>query len=204
MKNNLSFYEKYYYSIIDNLFTNHMKDNDNILLIIDNEFNILENFSYIIKKKKLKVYLLVSNTVLYNKNIDYIKGKDKEVDINIFIDINEISGNIFKYIVLFHLTSIDYFKDFLISFKNIINEISSIYIYSSLSKVNKLKYKNFIRETIMKYTSNKMGIVLCYNDIIESINDDKDYEINSLKIYKNNNYIIYGYNTTYEIILQKK
>jgi hypothetical protein len=204
MKNNLSFYEKYYYTIIDNLFNNYMKDNDNILLIIDNEFNILENFSYIIKKKKLKVYLLVSNNVLYNKNMDYIKGKDKEVDINIFIDINEISNNIFKYIILFHLVSVDYFKDFLILFKNIINEISSIYIYCSLSKVNKLKYKNFIRETIMKYTSNKMGIVLSYNDIIESINDDKDYDIYSLKIYKNNNYIIYGYNTTYEIILQKK
>jgi hypothetical protein len=56
----------------------------------------------------------------------------------------------------------------------------------------------------MKFTPNKMGLVLYYNEVVELINDDKDYDINSIKIYKNNTYIVYGYNTTYEIILQKK
>jgi hypothetical protein len=48
-----------------------------------------------------------------------------------------------------------------------------------------------------------MGNVLQYESFLTFIEDYKIYKINSLKIYKKTNYILYGDNIVYEIILIK-
>ena len=48
-----------------------------------------------------------------------------------------------------------------------------------------------------------MGNVLQYESLLTFIDEYKIYTINSLKIYKKTNYILYGDNIVYEIILVK-
>ena len=48
-----SYYDKYYNLIINNII-NNLSDNSNLLLIVKNEFILLQNIEFIIKKKILK------------------------------------------------------------------------------------------------------------------------------------------------------
>lgn len=48
-----SYYDKYYNSIINNII-NDLKENSNLLLIVKNEFILLQNIEFFIKKKILK------------------------------------------------------------------------------------------------------------------------------------------------------
>lgn len=190
---------KYYYNVINNI----INDNDNILLIISNEFNILEEFSYIIKKNNIKINILINDYKLYNRLIENIKGEECIKNINIHMQLEEINYKI-NLSIIFHLESIKKLESTLSFLNDISNSGSLVYIYCSLSNdENKNIFKNIIREKIMLYTKNKMGYVLLYKDVINSINENKNYTTHSIKIYKKNNYIIYGNNTVYEIILKK-
>ena len=181
---------------IDNLF-NTISDNSNILLIFQNEFNILDNFSHIIKKKNIKISIISSDISIYEK----IKGEECESHITIFKDIKDI-GNIFIFdiINICHLISLEYLNNTINVLKKNINVNTLIYIYCSLSNENieKINYKNYIRNKIAYYTKNKFGILLSLSDVIGCI-EKNEYKINSLRIYKSNNYIIYGDNNVYEI-----
>ena len=68
-------YEKYYYSIIEYIFEKS-KDNTSILFIMNNYYNINEEFKYIIKKKNINVYILSEDNLIYNKLINNITGED--------------------------------------------------------------------------------------------------------------------------------
>lgn len=56
----------------------------------------------------------------------------------------------------------------------------------------------------MNFTSNKFGYIISYEDFVYNLNNNNFYYIESIKVYKKNEYFIYGNNTVYEIILSKK
>ena len=224
-----SYYDKYYNLIINNII-NNLNDNSNLLLIVKNEFNLLQNIEFIIKKKNIKITIVndnVSNKEFKNNMLNNIQLFDKESHINIYNDIDELihlnkkdnndnlnydsndstlsESILFNNIVMFHINSIYHLKDNLNLLELIIDKDSKLYIYASLSNesFNRIKYKNIIRNSIIKYTNHKIGNVLQYESFLTFINDYKIYKINSLKIYKKTNYILYGDNIVYEIILVK-
>jgi hypothetical protein len=224
-----SYYDKYYNLIINNI-VNDLKDNSNLLLIVKNEFNLLQNIEFIIKKKNIKITIIndtISNKEFKNNMINNIQLFDKESHINIyngldeFMHLNKKDNNnnlnydsndrtlcnsiLFNNIIIFHINSIDHLKNNLDLLESITDKNSKLYIYTSLSNesLNRIKYKNIIRNSIIKYTSHKMGNVLQYESLLTFIDEYKIYKINSLKIYKKTNYILYGDNIVYEIILVK-
>jgi len=95
-----------YNLIIDRLF-NEVSDNYNILLLIQNEIDILDNFSHIIKKKNINIYIIITDKYIHNKLLENIKGEECESNINIINDLSEIKDIIFDIINIFHLLSID-------------------------------------------------------------------------------------------------
>lgn len=192
------YYYKYYYNIINDII-----EKNNILLVIDNEFNILEEFSHIIKKNDTKINILINDYKIYNRLLENIKGEECAKNVDIYIDIENIKNNI-DFVVIFHMESINKTESILLSIHPFINENSLLYIYCSLSiDTNRNNFKNSIREKIMQFTNNKIGFVLPYEDVINAFNSNKNYKMESIMIYKKNNYIIYGNNTVYEIILKK-
>jgi hypothetical protein len=206
-----SYYDKYYNLIINNII-NNLNDNSNLLLIVKNEFNLLQNIEFIIKKKNIKITIVndtIINKEFKNNMINSIQLFDKESHVNIYNEIDELiySDNaiLFNVIIIFHINSIDHLKDNLNLLESIIDKDSKLYIYTSLSNesLNRIKYKNIIRNSIIKYTHHKMGNVLQYESLLTFIDEYKIYTINSLKIYKKTNYILYGDNIVYEIILVK-
>ena len=72
-------------NIIENLLNNIANENDNIMILLNEEFNILEHFSHIIKKKNINIYLILSDNTIYNNIIKNIKGEECEKNINIFM-----------------------------------------------------------------------------------------------------------------------
>ena len=217
-----SYYDKYYNLIINNI-VNDLKDNSNLLLVVKNEFNLLQNIEFIIKKKNIKITIV--NDTIYNKEfknnmLNNIQLFDKESHINIYNGIDELiylnkkddsNDNtlceciLFNNIIIFHINSIDHLKDNLNLLESFTDKNSKLYIYTSLSNesLNRIKYKNIIRNSIIKYTNHKMGNVIQYESLLTFIDEYKIYKINSLKIYKKTNYILYGDNIVYEIILVK-
>ncbi len=210
-----SYYNKYYNSIIDNII-NDLEEHNNLLLIVKNELLFSEDTEFIIKKKNIKITIIndnIQNKEFKNNMIKNNSLLKNEKSINILNSIDEIhflknnSNNIiFNNIIFFHLDSIINFQDILNSLDFFINNTSKLYCYTSLSNesLRKIKYKNFIRNSISKYTKNKMGNVIEYKSLLNFIYEYNKYNIDSLKIYKNNNYILYGDNIVYEIILVKK
>jgi len=205
MENN-SYYNKYYNTIINNII-NIIENNKNIILFIKNQFTLDNNIEFIINKKNIKIVIINDNNQsnkdfsneLFNKNsINILSSKDEiellKSDNNFFFDI----------VVIFTVESLEELENklYITNYFNNIN--TKYYIYNSLSNENngKIKYKNFIRNSITKYTKYKLGKVLNYQAFLKFIEDYNKYKINSLKIYKNNNYILYGDNVDYEIILQ--
>ena len=168
---------------------NNISNNSNVLLLLHNEIDIINIFSHIIKKKNINLFI---NNLTQN-----IKGEECENNINIFKDLNDIKNIIFNNIIICDITT----YDFLQNIKNIINNDTLIHIYTDLSNENikNITFKNYIR----KITKTKYNPLLPLNDLIQNI-ENNNYNILSLKIHKSNNYIIYGNNNTYEIIIKMR
>jgi hypothetical protein len=199
MEDNLSFYESFYYKII----TENIQENNIILLFIDNKINLIETMSYIIKKFNLNIYIIINNNLIYNDISKSIKGEECEKKIQIYSSITDINNIFFNKIFIFHIYSLNYFNDILNSLYNFSNFNTKFYIYCSLSNdnINKLNFKNYIRNSIMNSINCKIGYIINYLDFINNLNNNKNFIIYSIKIYKKNTYLIYGKNTVYEIIL---
>jgi hypothetical protein len=206
MDNNILFYEEYYINIINNIF-NNIDENYNILLFIKNEFNIYNYFSHIIKKKNIKIDIVIdniNNIFIVNKLKDDIKGEEYEENINFFLNINDIDFKIYNIIIIFQLDNNEKFENILNNINNINNitdNNSLIYIYNSLSN-KRIDYKNYFRNLLNEYTNINIGNVLKLNDIIFIIKNN-NFDIISMKTYRKNNYLLYGDNTIYEIIIKK-
>lgn len=200
---NNNFIIDYYSNLLENIFKKS-DDEKEYILFIENDFNILDNFSFIIKKKNLKINIVInnSNKEIYNKLLNHIKGEECEENISIYLKIRDIINKKIDYIVFFHLESIENLDITLKLLKNVLNNDFLIYIYASLSNKSKNIIKNIIREQIIIFTDNRLGFILSYEEVIKCVN--KHYKIDSIKILKKNNYFIYGNNTVYEIILSDK
>lgn len=201
---NNSYYDTYYNLIIKNIF-DEIEYNKNILLIVKDTNYLLDNLEFIIKKKNIQIKLLTNNDTK-QEWINYILGSEMENNIKIYDDHNEILKNniFFKYIILFQIETIQYFEDILNILSDVVDTDTLLYIYISLEKNDKIKYKNFIRENIIKYIDKKINLIFSYESILEKIMTNLFFKISSIKIYKKNNYLIYGNNTVYQIILIKK
>jgi len=198
-------YETYYSSIITNIF-DKLCDNSNVLLIIDNYFNIIEHYSHIIKKKYINVYLLIDNNLIYNKMKNNIIGEECEKFINVYKNYNDFNKNIIiNNIVIFHLFSIDYLLKILMFCDSISNKDTHVNIYTSLSNSDNkiIDYKNYIRNKIKSLFLYKMGTLLNFSEVINILESNNCFKIKSIKIYKKSNYIIYGENIVYKVILIK-
>ena len=55
-----------YYNLFDNILNNIAKDENNLLFLLNNEYNILNDFSHIIKKKNLKIHILINDINIYD------------------------------------------------------------------------------------------------------------------------------------------
>lgn len=199
----INFFYETYYEIIKNFIYDTNETNN--LFIIKNDFNIFTDFNYIIKKNNIKISILINDDKIYNKLIYYKKGEELDEYVNIYNKMEDIKDILFDNIIIFHLSSINELKNTLEYLNNILKINSLINIYCSLIKKNKEnnELKNFFRNNIMKYTNNYMGYILPYDNVLNFINNHKNYKIHSVKIYKKNYYIIYGNNTVYKIVLKK-
>ncbi len=201
-----SIYDNFYYLTFEKIL-NNIKDNSNIILILHNYFNPLDSFSHLIKKHNINIYIIILNEHIHDKLHEAIKEEEMETKIhltslsNFTENTNKIDIN---YIIMFHLYSLNYLNDLLSKFYYIINNNTLIYIYCSLSNEseNKINFKNRIRDNIKKYINGNIGTLLSLQKTMITIQDLK-YNINKLTVNKINNYIIYGDNIQYEIIVSK-
>lgn len=195
---------EYYSNILKTILNENINENINILLYINNKFNIYDYFSHIIKKKNLNVYVIITNETIYNEFILNMEGEDCENNIHILNNDNDINI-IFDKIILFHLYSYHYLENKLTIFNKILNNNTIIYIYCTLSneKNRSINFKNNIRYYLKKYTKYYLGEVLFLTKTIDII-QTAEYTIKSLHNIKKNNYILYGDNIVYELVLYKK
>ena len=205
-------YDTYYSSIIENIF-NKSSNNSNILLIINNYFNIIERFSHIIKKKYINVHILIDDNLIYNKLKNNITGEECEKFIHIYKTYNDLIEHkrfneniIINNIIVFHLFSIDYLNKILMFCNDISQQDTCINIYSSLSNSDAkiINYKNSIRNKIKSIFPYKIGNVLHFSEVLNILETNIFLKIKSIKIFKKSNYIIYGENIVYKIVLLKK
>jgi GTPase Era involved in 16S rRNA processing len=202
---NTTFFYNFYLNVINSIFNNKI-NNQELLLFIDNEFNILNDFSHYIKKNNIRFDIVISNYKFYNNMLENLKGEECELLINLNLKVDKIENKKFNLVIFFHVESIEKLENTLIFLQDKLCDNFKIYIYCSLTKKskNKIFFKNIIREQIMNFTSNKMGYILCYENFVNTLNKNNFYNINSIKVFKENEYFIYGSNTVYEIILDKK
>ena len=208
MSSKVSFYTNYYESIYNNILYNHSNESFTLLSINQHYFNPLLDFSHIIKKKNIIIYILFNseNNDFYNEIRDNIKGSECEKNINLITDIDVITNIKFDIVSIFHLYSLDKLRESLNYLKNVTVDKSSIYIYSSLSneKKDKIYYKNIIRNKILDFTNTKVGTLLSFSDVLETIQEHNIFNVENFNIFKKNNYFLYGNNTVYKLFLKLK
>jgi len=194
-----------YYNLFDNILNNLAKNEYKLFFLIDYEYNILNDFSHIIKKKNLDIHILIDNILIYNKMLKNIKGEDCENNIKLYKNIEDIFNINFNLINLYNIKSLIFFESILNYIPNILDKDTVIYLYCALSNENERKiiYKNYIRTKIINLLNKNIGYILPLSGVLKII-ENNNYSIKKVKIYQKNNYIIYGDNTLYEIIFRKE
>jgi hypothetical protein len=201
------------YFLFEKILKTLQKD-DNILFIQYNYLNLLYEFSHYIKKLNINIYSVVLNKANFEKTIEDIKDEELESNINIFNNLNiennyidqQLLIEIIDRIIIFNVYSITYLKEILSNLINIkqlnIQKNINIHIYCSISNENnkKFNFKNMIRNNIKKYINNEIGEILSLTDILTTIKEF-NFNIKKMSIYNKNNYVIYGNNNQYEIII---
>ena len=199
-------YNEYYKNIYMEIFEK-CNNNDSILIINQNYYNPLKNFSHFIKKFNVKIFIFFRTSIIKQKFIKDTVGE--ELIEHIYCDFNNIEGlnklhNFIKFskVILFHIKKESYSDKLLELIYPITNEFSKIYIYVSLSN-KKSRIQNTLRKLINDNTSYEVGNILNNDNFFNTLNSNKSYSIDTIKIYKDNHYAVYGENTIYEIILIK-
>ena len=199
-------YNEYYKNIYMEIFEK-CNNNDSILIINQNYYNPLKNFSHFIKKFNVKIFIFFRTSIIKQKFIKDTVGE--ELIEHIYCDFNNIEGlnklhNFIKFskVILFHIKKESYSDKLLELIYPITNEFSKIYIYVSLSN-KKSRVQNTLRKLINDNTSYEVGNILNNDNFFNTLNSNKSYSIDTIKIYKDNHYAVYGENTIYEILLIK-
>jgi hypothetical protein len=197
-------FDDYYFNIYNNIL-NISNDNENILSFDQNSYNVLNDFSYIIKKKNINIDIVIfNNKLVYYSLLNDIINEECYDKLKIIKNFPSDKINYYNKIIIFHLYSIEKLKTYILNTNNLLKKGGFIYIYGTLSdNNNKIYYKNIIRDIFNKNIGNSIGNVINQNELLETINEFLSYKLISIKIYKNSNYIIYGSNNIYEIILEK-
>ena len=180
--------------------------NSHILFILINTFHPLDFFSHLIKKKNIQLSILIQSNKDQKKIISSMKNHIKDEEccsyLSIYNDICEINNKkiIFDRIIIIDFITYDFLEELLSFFFQYIDKQSQLYIYCSLSneKEEEIKRKNKIREKINQYTNYSVGNVFYLYRVLDIIKK-KLYDTVSLRVYKKNNYIVYGTNYIYEI-----
>ena len=190
-----------HYNLIYKNFLYEINDNSKILCIGQKEYNLLNDFSHIIKKKNLEIHIKIDDIYILEKIKEAIKCEDREKNIVLISNvdsknkINHINTNYYDYILLFGIKSLDNFNEQLSKLYTFINDNGLIYLYSSLSNEKNIDYKNYIRTTL---TLNKLNSL---SNILEIIENNHQLKIKTINILKKTNYILYGNHVLYKIIL---
>lgn len=190
-----------HYTLIYKNFLYEVNDNSKILCIGQKEYNLLNDFSHIIKKKNLEIHIGIDNLSILEKLKEELKCEDCEKNIVLFIydnDYNQINKNFFDYILLFSIKSLDNFRILLSILYSFLNNNGIIYLYSSLSNEKNIDYKNYIRNNF------KLNELHSLSNILEIIENNNQLKIKSINIFKKVNYLLYGNHVTYKIILSNK
>ena len=74
--NDIIFFNDFYSNILNNIFNNNLI-NQELLLLVENEFNILDRFNHYIKKNNIKIDIVISNYSFYNKMYENLKGETR-------------------------------------------------------------------------------------------------------------------------------
>jgi hypothetical protein len=199
-----SLFNKYYQNIYETFLTD--KENQNILIVNQNYYNPLNDFSHHLKKYKLNLYI-VSHSQETNEQINN-EIKDEECSKYVHIDIYSIDKILNQYdninfdkIILFHIRSLDYLENLLqlVSYYKV-----PIYIYISLSKKSTSIIKNKYRSFLKNINSIELGFVFSYSDLIEILENHSLYDLISIQTLEDSYYAIYGSHKNYKIILNPK
>jgi hypothetical protein len=199
------FFEDYYLNILNDIF-NGIDCKKNILIFNTKILIPFIKYSYNIKKFGIHIHLIIDDKDLAKEYRDNIAGE--EIDNNILIEniFNE-SKNKYDIIIDFHLYCIDKFENELESFHKNMNNCAKFYAFSSLvEKTKKSEWRTVFRDDIKKIIGLDYGNVLLYEDMSELIETNlnrKRYKCESFSIYKDSEYIFYGKNTVYKIVLEK-
>jgi hypothetical protein len=199
------FFEDYYLNILNDIFSG-IDCKKNILIFNAKILIPFIKYSYNIKKFGINIHLIIDDKDLAKEYRDSISGE--EIDSNIVID-NIFSETKIKYdiIIDFHLYCIDKFEVELDSFYKNMNHSAKFYAFCSLiEKVKRSEWRTVFRDDIKKIIGMDYGNVLLYedmNELIETNQNRKKYKCESFDIYKDSEYIFYGKNTVYKIVLEK-
>ena len=199
------FFEDYYLNILSDIFSG-IDCKKNILIFNAKIFIPLIKYSYNIKKFGIHIHLIIDDKDLAKEYRDSISGE--EMDNNILIE-NIFNESKIKYdiIIDFHLYCVDKFESELELFHKNMNNCAKIYAFSSLvEKTKKREWRAVFRDDIKKIIGLDYGNVLLYEDmseLIETNQNRKKYKCESFDIYKDSEYLFYGKNTVYKIILEK-
>jgi hypothetical protein len=206
IKNKNNFYEKYYEMIYDDFLYKISNEYYNILSINQNEFNPLIKHSHIIKKNNINIYILINseNYEFCEKMKENIIGSECEKNIHLIKSVEDINIK-FELINIFHLYTLEKLHNILNKINYLSDTKTIINMYCSLSneKKDKIYYKNLIRNKILDFVKIKLGSLLSFTDVLETIEKNDNFNVEEISIYKKNNYIFYGNNTVYKIFLKK-
>jgi hypothetical protein len=200
-------YDDYFFDIYSNKF---IIENENILSINQDKYNILNDFNHIIKKLNLNIYIISENKY----NFDFLKTITEEdtfsINIKIFNNFeHENSFPIFNKIIIFQINSLENLENILDKIFDCSDFNTNIIIYCSLSneKLKNINYKNKLRYYVSDLLKSNIGFVYSFSDVVSKIENIKKanykFKIESIDVYRKNNYIIYGNNVVYEIHLVK-
>lgn len=194
----------YYFELYNSFLEN--KENENILILNQNYYNPLKNFSNYLKKYNTNLFLIFEN----EESISKLNNENKFEECTNFIHFNcckinlliqEYTFNNIHKIVIQHIKSLDYLKkiiDISLTLK------TDLCIYISLSTYNKTYFKNKIRDLI-KYSSNlNFGNVFDYDEILNLLNLYESFNIINIKLLKSKHVITYGSHKLYLIYLKYK
>ena len=199
-----SVFNKYYQNIYETFLNKTI--NQNILIINQNYYNPLNDFSHYLKKYNLNLYI-VSHSQETNEKIN-TEIKCEECSKYIHIDIYSIDQILNKYenikfhqLVLFHIRSLEYLENILqlVSYYN-----SPIHIYISLSKNSTTDIKNNFRSLLKNINSIELGYVFSYSSLIEILENHSFYDLISIQTLEDSYYAIYGTHKNYKITLKPK
>jgi hypothetical protein len=199
------FFEDYYLNILNDIF-NGIDCKKNILIFNTKIFIPFIKYSYNIKKFGIHIHLIIDDKDLAKEYRDSIAGE--EMDNEVLIE-NIFNESKIKYdiIIDFHIYCIDKFEVELDSFYKNMNNCAKIYAFCSLiEKKKRSEWRTVFRDDIKKIIGLDYGNILLYEDmseLIETNQNRKKYKCESFDIYKDSEYLFYGKNTVYKIILEK-